>query len=376
MNKYKIAILTEQINTHSGSRAAIELAKQLMPINKSIRLYSYRNNLDQQEMNKLKKHKLKITTFKKSAIIGKFFPNLKLLKILRHARPDFVIFCGTLPFFLSAKLAGIKIIRIYMGTQFDAYLENKLPNESKNLPGIIINYICNIYIYLNELVTIKLSTHIITISKFTALELYRLYNRKTDCIIYLGGNHLPKVNTKKIENDKTLKLLTISRITPYKGFHILIKEVNKLKNTSLTIVGTAEKKNYLKYLKTISASNIIFKNELTNLDIAKLYANSDVYVTADRNLFFGFPSAEASFFGLPSIAFSYAAANELIDDNKSGYIVKNGNDFSAAINNYLKNPKLVSTMGNNARIKAENNFKWSKIAANYQQAINSFNRDK
>jgi len=373
MSKYKIAILTEQINTHSGSRAAVELTKRLLPLNKSITLYAYNRNLDQEEVKKLKKLKAKIITLKKPFFLSKFFPNLKLLNTLRKEKPDFAIFCGTLPFFLSAKLANIKIIRIYMGTQFDAYLENKLPDEPKNLPSIFANRLSNIYIYLNELITARFSTYIIAISKYTELELAKLYKRKADRIIYLGGNHLPKLKTKK---NKSLKLLTISRITPYKGFHILIEEINKLKNVNLTIVGPPEKKNYLKYLKTISSPNILFKNESTDTDISTLYASSDVYVTADRNLFFGFPIAEASFFGKSTIAFSYAAAKELVENNKTGYLVKNEIAFSAAIKKYIKNPKLISEMGLQAKVNAEKNFNWSKIAIEYQNTFNVFDKTK
>jgi len=367
MNKYKIAILTEQIGTHSGSRAGVELAKHLLPINKSITLYSYKKNVDQEEVKKLKKLKVKIITFTKPILTSRFFPDLNLLKALRYEKPDFAIFCGTLPFFLSAKLANIKTIRIYMGTQFNAYLENKLPNENKNPFDIIANYLTNLYIYINELITVCFSTNIIAISKYAGFELTRLYKRKADRIIYLAGDHLPKLKTKKNLEDKTLNLLTISRITPYKGFHILIEEINKLKNVNLTIVGSAERKKYLKYLQTISSSNIIFKSGSTDHDISTLFTNSDVYVTADRNLFFGFPIAEASFFGKPSIAFSYAAASEIIENNKTGYLVNNRIAFRGAISKYIKNPNLISKMGVLAKSKAEKNFSWSKIAIEYQK---------
>lgn len=376
MNKYKIAILTEQISTHSGARVAIELATRLIPLNKSVSVYAYKRNLDQETLRILKKHKVKTNTFNKPTFLGRFLPSLKLLTKLRQERPDFIIFCGTLPFFFSAKLAGIKIIRIYMGTQFDAYLEKKLPNEPKNQQDIILNSLINTYIRLNELITVKLSTRVIAISKYTGLELKRFYKKKADRIIYLGGNHLLKVKTRKDADTKTLKLLAISRITPYKGFHILIEEINKLKNVSLTIVGTVEKKNYFKYLKTISKPNIIFKNETTDKEISKLYSNSDVYITADHNLFFGFPIAEAAFFGIPSIAFLHAAAGELIENKKTGYLVKNKSELNSAINKYLKNPKLIENQGKLAKIKAENNFNWSKIATEYQSSLNFFNKSK
>src|SRR3990167_3760397 len=133
MTAFKIAILTEIISSHSGSRFAIELAKSLSKLGNNITLYAFNTNEDKSLTKSLKGKEIKVTTFKeKSGILNKIKPHGKLTNILRKEKFNFAISCSKAPFFLSAKLAGIPVVKIYMGTQFNAYLENKLPHERIN----------------------------------------------------------------------------------------------------------------------------------------------------------------------------------------------------------------------------------------------------
>ena len=255
-----------------------------------------------------------------------------------------------------------------MGTQFNAYLENKLPHERINFIDRIYNLWANLIIYLIDFLTLSLSTKIISISKYCAGETKKLYFRKTDSIIYIGANHIKSKQTPVAQKNSSINLLSVSRITPYKGFDKLISTVNHFPNKlTLTIVGTNVKPSYFAYLKRRSKKNIKFFINLSDQQLAHLYQKSDIYITADKYLFFGLPIVEAAFFKKGTIAFSHAAAAELIENGKTGFLVTSEDKLKKALVNLIKKPNLIKTLGNNAYLKVHKDFTWQTIALKYQQ---------
>ena len=383
MKKYKIAIVTQSLSAKSGSRVAVELSQHLQKLGNNVSVYAYDSNQKISRDLALKK----INVFKlskiKSKILSRLIPDYRLTKLLRSQAPDVAILTAFLPSIIAAKLAGIATIRIYMGTQFGAYLENKNPNEKVSLLDIVVNKISDTFIFLLELISARLSDEVVAISNYCAKEMKRLYHQKSK-VIYLGGNHLPVTRNPaegearlwrqlpEISYQKPLHLLSVSRITPYKNFHLLIeimKSEKLRKKADLTIVGTSIKPKYLSYLKRHASPNVHFKTKVSDRELARLYKDSDVYVTCDRFLFFGLPIAEAAFFQKPSIALGYAAAKELIDHGKTGYIAKNLDEFAMFLEKLTIDPKLAQNLGKNAQKKAQKIFNWQRIIEQYQMLL-------
>ena len=370
MKKYKIAIVTQSLSAKSGSRVAVELSQHLQKLGNNVSVYAYDSNQKISRDLALKK----INVFKlskiKSKILSRLIPDYRLTKLLRSQAPDVAILTAFLPSIIAAKLAGIATIRIYMGTQFGAYLENKNPNEKVSLLDIVVNKISDTFIFLSELISARLSGEVVAISNYCAKEMKKLYYQKAK-VIYLGGNHLPvtRYQSPKTTYKRPFHLLSVSRITPYKNFHLLIEMVKseKLrKKVDLTIVGTSIKPKYLSYLKRHASPNVHFKTNVSDRELAKLYASCHAYITCDRYLFFGLPIAEAAFFQKPSIALDYAAAKELIDHGKTGYIAKNLDEFVMFLEKLTIDPKLIQNLGKNAQKKAQKIFNWQRITEQYQ----------
>lgn len=372
MRKLKIVVLTESIATNSGSRAPFEIAKNLSRLGNSVSVYAFDVERDLTAESELKKNGVKVVVFEKSRTLNfiKFLPNFEIVKTLKKDKPDFIVLAAFLPSLLAAKIARFPVVRIYMGTQFNAYLERKSLVESITPVDHFFNIIGNIYIYFIEFATNYLSNYIVAISKFCQKEVKKMYFKKVDRVIYLGGNHLPKVATKNSLPKNYFNLLTVSRITPYKNFHLLIEGIKKIKTRKkifLTIVGKPEKPKYLKYLKKISTKNIKILPNLTDSQLSNLYKKCDLYVTADRNLFFGFPITEAAFFAKPALAFNFAAAKEIIEPGKTGFLVKNQKQFGEVLKKSISNPQLLKIFGKNAQNRANKMFKWQKIANEYNK---------
>lgn len=377
----KIGILTEIINYHSGARAPLETAKHLAKRGHQITIYGYVFGQDKYTLQDLRNHAVSVKMFNKPriAIIGKYISALSLFKSLRKNQPQVILFSGTLPFFLAAKLLGIPIIWIYMGTQFDAILEQTIPDQ--NVPSFtkVLNKIANLYIFLVGIIIFRLSTSVVAISKYAANEGKRLYRRNVSEVIYFGTTRL----SSRIKNDTIKKtsgssLLAVSRITPYKGFHLIVEAMKKVKANKkviLTIVGSQPKQGYVEYLKKIGGKNIDIIIDPTDQKLAKLYQKSDIYVTADRYLYFGLPIVEAAQFSKPAVSFNFAAASELVEHGKTGFIAKNLQDFARYMTLLIEDDHLRERLGRNAKQRSKQ-FSWEKCAQEWEKVIETILRKK
>lgn len=372
----KIAILTESVFSHSGSRIAIELAKNLKKANYDVTIYA-KTAEDSILTAQIKKMGIKITICGESKLSSRFLPNLTLLKLLKVQNPKVAFLAASPSFLLAAKLARVPVVRIYMGTQFNAYLENKLPRQI-NFFDRLINFLANCLVYLTEFTSVWLSDRIIAISNFCQDEVRRLYKRRASQTIYLGGNHLPRPNpsqTGESKEKKAFRIISVSRITPYKNFHLLIEALKMSRHKKaiqMEIIGASPKKHYLSYLKKIAPKNVQLRLNVSDSGLARLYQQSDLYITADRYLFFGFPIVEIAFFQKPSIAFDFAAASEIIKNGQTGFIVKNGQEMAAKIDYLFENRPVLKQLGKNAFVQASKLFGWNKISQKYVKLLEQF----
>ncbi len=374
----KIGILTEIINSHSGARAPLEIAKSLANLGNKVSVYGYDFDCDNQTKKDLSQHGIRVFLINRLEfpIIGKLISSLGLYKLVKTFAPDILLFSGTLPFFFFSKLTRIPIVRLYHGTQLDAYLETRLPFEKPSYIQKLINYFANRYIYLIELITFNLASANIAISKFVALQAKTLYNVNIPTVIYHGTPTLVKKTTKFKKSKKGLiKILSVSRITPYKGFHHIIDVVNNIKDRNkvkLIIVGSQPKQKYLNYLKQIGKNKTkIFINP-SDSKLAELYSSSNIYVTADRFLYFGLPIIEAAQYSIPSVALDFAAAKEVIVHDYTGFIAKDLDEFKRYLEKLIDDPILTSQMGNKAKNNAKIKFSWNKSGLKYQRFFKKF----
>jgi len=372
----KIGILTEIINYHSGARAPLEIAKHLAKRGHEISVYAYDFGQDRNALQDLKNYGVTVSMFNKQhfAFMEKYVAALSLFITLRRNPPEAILFSGTLPFFLAGKLTGIPIIWMYMGTQFNALLENTIPNQGISFIVKTLNAVVNVYIYLVGFIIYRLSAGLVAISKYAAHEGKHLYKRNANMVIYLGTAFFQKHNTKTLRKKDYISLLSVSRITPYKGFHLIIEAIKKIKTDRkiiFTISGSQPKQKYLAYLKKIGGKNIRIIIDPPDQELARLYQNSDIYVTADRYLYFGLPIIEAAQFGKPTVSLNFAASKEIIAHNKTGFIANNINEFSNYLQKLIENDSLRNALGRNA-LQRSKEYTWEICAKNWEIALKRF----
>ena len=360
----KVAIITKSATTKSGARAPFELALALE--NKcDLTIFAESKNSEQELKKKYKNLKL-------------YTNPTHLYQLLKAGRFSVISFHATLAEMIAAKLTGIPIAATYYGTQFDAYLEKNLPEQKPSLIDLLVNQLTNKAIWIIKKLQMSLANKNISISAYTQRELKNLYGVKST-VIYLGPstNLKPTTNNQRSSSNHST-ILTVSRLTPYKGFHILIETINKLRaqglDLKLIIVGSSQKKNYLRYLKKIKYKEDQIILDADDKTLAVLYRSCDIYATCDRYLFFGLPIVEAASFSKPVVILNNKAASELIVHKKTGYIADSKDELEEYLRILLKNKRLRKQLGEQAKIYSEKKFNWKKIALQYQQIFQNLHK--
>jgi len=377
----KIALFTEIINRRSGSRAPLEIAKALAKRGNQVTVIAYSYRLEKEAFTELVGSGVGITLFQKKNIFTPFKVFLKL----KNQAYDLVSFHGTLPFFLGSKLLSIPISLTYYGTQLNAFTDKFFPKK----PGFLIRFLNRIFnkiIILQEKLLINLSDSVLAISKYTQLELKDLYSKQAE-FVYLGVsqfqstakrlNSSPRSGKLRLDRRSKLrlsgiKILSVSRLVPYKGFHKLIKIFNKLSKTYpkivLTIVGSSPNKGYLGFLRKMSNSSVKILTELPDKDLITEYKKSHIYATFDKYSFFGMPILEAASFAIPVVAIARCASAETVIHAKTGFLAKNTSEFEYYLKKMIEDHKLRVKMGRQARQHAKN-FDWNRLAKHYEKSF-------
>ena len=144
------------------------------------------------------------------------------------------------------------------------------------------------------------------------------------------------VNSEQPANDSRLltthySLLTgsrfvfLGRLDPIKGVDVLLRALSKLKEPPLVdIIGTGPAETSLKKLaQDLNLKNITWHGHKTGTELTEILSSASALVLPTLVYeTFGLVILEAATLGLPSIASRLGGITELIDDGKTGWLVK------------------------------------------------------
>lgn len=240
--------------------------------------------------------------------------------------------------------------------------------------------------------------NIIPVSHYLENELIKFYKipKEKIHVIYNGVDterFNPKIEGKEIRKkygiDKSPLVLFVGRLALYKGAHFLIRAIphilKKVPDTKFLITGAARFDN-IEMSKLILNSKIrnslIFTGFVSDEDIPKIYSACDVFCYPSLWEGFGLTPAEAQACGKPVVAFNHCAIPEVVEDKKTGILVK-PEDFmmlAKAISFLLSNERVREKMGKRARERVEKLFSWEiaakKTAFVYKKALENHQADR
>lgn len=171
----------------------------------------------------------------------------------------------------------------------------------------------------------------------------------------------------------------VGRLRPEKNVQMLgrleaaLREAN-IENYKFLIVGEGSERCWLE--KNLRSAN--FTGEIFGEDLARAYANMDLFVFPSHTDAFGNVVLEAMASGVPSVVMKEGGPKFLIDHAKNGFIARDTTDFIETTVRLAKNPCQLSALGQTAHRFAQENswerifekmFEYYKIGMDYNKKI-------
>ena len=168
--------------------------------------------------------------------------------------------------------------------------------------------------------------------------------------------------------------LFVGRLSEEKGVRFLVKCWEAISHIPLKIMGTGELLQELKISARRKRLNIEFLGEKENEEVAKYIKNSSFTIFPSQWYEpFGRVIIESFACGIPVIASSIGAAQELVSDHKTGllFMPADRDDLIKKVNYLWGNAALLKRMGENAR--AEYLLKYTE-EINYEKLMRIYAR--
>lgn len=158
----------------------------------------------------------------------------------------------------------------------------------------------------------------------------------------------------------------IGRLNKKKGIDTLIEVVieiiKKIPDFKFLFVGSGPMKNKIISLTKYFPNSIKYLDAKPYYKINQYYNILDIFTLASHGESFGICLIEAMAIGVVPVALAKYGTKEIIENNKDGFLTDTIDDFFAKIMLLAQNADLRKTLADQAKVKVDSRFTWSKIA--------------
>jgi glycosyltransferase involved in cell wall biosynthesis len=164
-----------------------------------------------------------------------------------------------------------------------------------------------------------------------------------------NGIHLDGTGGKCAAKGKTV--FAMGRMEYRKGFHLLLKAAQMLKDTSFVIAGpdAGEAGNLRRQIAACSIDNVLLMDSVSDDEKARLFSEAGVFVIP--SLYEGLPTTllEAMMHGKPVVCSDLPGMRGAVKDGRNGFLVRPGSasDLTEKISMISGDDELARTMGRN-----------------------------
>ena len=173
------------------------------------------------------------------------------------------------------------------------------------------------------------------------------------CFLMPRGVDTEQFNpARRTLHDEMLRIGFVGRVTPEKGVRLLARIEQALKaaglrNFELIVVGAGSE---IKWLKR-HLRHGRFTGVLRGDDLARAYANMDLFVFPSRTDTFGNVIQEAAASGVPSVVTNEGGPMHLVEEGVTGTVAASDEEFVARVVELSRVPERMRVMGAAARKK-------------------------
>ncbi len=172
------------------------------------------------------------------------------------------------------------------------------------------------------------------------------------------------------EKTKQFTIFTAGRFIPRKRFDLLIRAfallVSSHDNVKLLVAGDGPLKKELKALTTELniMDKVKFLGFIKNNEMLEAYRASAIFVLPSKSEGMPMVVLEAQSLGLPVIIGNFASSDELIEDGRTGFIIKSEKpqDWSKSLSLLYEDVELRKILGKEARNRIVREFGWKNAA--------------
>lgn len=187
-----------------------------------------------------------------------------------------------------------------------------------------------------------------------------------------------RMKKRVYKNKKSWNLLSVGSITERKGYHFLIDALKNSKDIPFKcyIVGNIANEKYYSLLVEKIRINcledrVIFLGYTSGERLQELYNNSDIFILPSVHEGYGIVVCEAICQGLPIIATNVGAIPEIIEDKKTGLLIKSKSPESIekGIRQLITNSSLARELSENAMLKCASLQRWEETKEKFKKYI-------
>lgn len=370
-----------------GTNIAEQLGKKGHDVSIFTTDLDFANNTNTFNKNLSRNEKLEFFNIKRSHVIFKlklFFVNPGMYSMLKNEKPDIIHAIGIRGFqaFVSALVSKFNNIPLIISDQGGLFTH---PDFNK---GIINKILYRLQEPIIKFI-INQAKKVIVANEYEKSIFKKYTNEEKLCIVFNGINYQellkPPIDFKIKYNIDKKFILFLGRFNLVKGIDYLLNAYSQIsseqisQNIILVIMGVNfgyqdEMENLIKRLNL--QDKILLLKKPSREDVISAYHSCEFLVLPSRWELSPLTPVEGFACKKPAISSKLHGIPYVIEDNITGLLVEpeNTSDLANAIRKFLKNPDLVTQMGNNGYKKVEEVFNsehmTEKILEVYKSVIN------
>ena len=200
--------------------------------------------------------------------------------------------------------------------------------------------------------------------------------------VYFCSNGIPKIISNislKKPHSNTIQILFLSNLINSKGVYVLLDACKILMNKNINFcctyvgaVGDVTEQDFLNKINDYGLSDfVVYAGKMYGVQKEKILNNSDIFVLPTLDDCFPLVLLEAMQFNLSIISTFEGAIPDIIEDNKTGYLVQKNDvkNLAIKIELLIKNPQLRKKMSNAAYEKFNECYTLKKFEKNIKNIL-------
>ena len=215
------------------------------------------------------------------------------------------------------------------------------------------------------------SSKIVCVSHFIRHKLPPALQDKA-VVIHPGIDHYANNSLVDLKAELGLDgviILYLGRSTaPYKGVDMLLKTCSKLRSEGEDVRLLISTSCTLEEQARLENAGATVLNGVLPPFVPSVYQCGDIFATATQWEGFDLPLLEASYFGLPVVAFAIGAHPEIVQNGQTGYLVRDEREFLDRLRALAGDSLLRSRIGKKGAAFAHA-FRWKDVVEGFEKVI-------